>query len=128
MTLKSPLGRVLGLGSAKDGTGHWWMQRLSSVAMVPLSLWFVFAMLGLGDFSHATLVTFLSGPVNGALMTLLVGVLLYHSHLGVQVVVEDYVHGPGLKVTTLVVLALAHLLLGVLGVLAVLRVAVGGSL
>ncbi len=125
MSLKTPLGRVLGLGSAKDGTGHWWAQRLSAVALVPLSLWFAAALVALPDFSHPTLTAFLAGPLNGALMILLVGVLLYHSKLGVQVVVEDYVHDAGLKVVTLVLLTLAHLALGVVGILAILRVSFG---
>ena len=128
MSLKTPLGRVLGLGSAKDGTGHWWMQRLSSVAMVPLTLWFAIAMARVADFSYPTLVTFLQGPLNGALMLLLVGVLLYHSHLGVQVVVEDYVHAPAVKVTTLVLATLAHLAFAVLGILAILQVSLGSTL
>jgi succinate dehydrogenase / fumarate reductase membrane anchor subunit len=125
MSLKTPLGRALGLGSAKDGTGHWWMQRLSAVALVPLTLWFAAALVALPDFSHPSLTGFLAGPLNGALMILLVGVLLYHSQLGVQVVVEDYVHGAGLKVVTLVLLTLAHLALGVVGILAILRVSFG---
>ena len=126
MTLRTPLGRVLGLGSAKDGTGHWWLQRLSAVALVPLTLWFVAALVGLPDFSHGTLSGFLAGPVNSAMLILLVGVLLYHSKLGVQVVVEDYVAG-GLKVASLVLSSLAHLALGVAGVLAILRVSLGVS-
>ena len=125
MSLKTPLGRVLGLGSAKDGTGHWWVQRLSAVALVPLTLWFAVALVTLPDFSHPALTAFLAGPLNGALMILLVGVLLYHSQLGVQVVVEDYVHGAGLKVVTLVLLTLAHGALGVIGILAILRVSFG---
>ncbi len=125
MSLKTPLGRVLGLGSAKDGTDHWWLQRLSAVALVPLMVWFAWAVLSLPDFSHGTVVAFLAGPISSALMILLVGVLLYHSHLGVQVVIEDYVHAPGPKITALVLVGLAHLVLGVAGIVAILRVSLG---
>ena len=124
MSLRTPLGRVLGLGSAKDGTGHWWVQRLSAVALIPLTLWFAVALVALPDFSHVSLTELLAAPLNGALMILLVGVVVYHSHLGVQVVVEDYVQGL-LKVVTLVLLTLAHVALGVTGILAILRVAFG---
>ena len=127
MSLKTPLGQVLGLGSAKDGTAHWWAQRLTAVALVPLLVWFTLTLLGLPDWSYLTVVGLMAGPLDSALLVLLVGVVVYHSHLGVQVVVEDYVSGTALKVATLVLLALAHLALGVTGVLAILRVSLGAA-
>jgi len=125
VTLKTPLGRVLGLGSAKDGTAHWWSQRLSAVALAPLTLWFAVTLLGLPDFSHATVTSLMAGPLDSALLIIFLGALVYHSHLGVQVVVEDYVRAPSVKIPTLVLLALAHLVLGVTGVVAILRVSLG---
>lgn len=124
MSLKSPLGRVLGLGSAKDGTEHWWMQRVTAVALVPLSLWFVFSMLFAADFSYETQSTWLARPLNAVLMILLATTLLYHSRLGVQVVVEDYVHG-ATKIVTLMISQFAHIALGVAAVFAVLKISLG---
>ncbi len=92
MSLRSPLGKVLGMGSAKDGTAHWWAQRVSAVALIPLTLWFVFSLLTLPAFDYDTVRTWLSVPVSGFLAVLLVAVLAYHSYLGTTVIVEDYVH------------------------------------
>lgn len=126
MSLKSPLGNVLGLGSAKEGTEHWWQQRLSAVALIPLTLWFVFAMVSHASLDFATVTTWLSSPINAILMLLLVATLLYHSMLGVQVVVEDYVHG-FTKVVTLMVSKFVHIALVVAAVFAVLRISLGSN-
>ena len=125
MSLVSPLNRVLGLGSAKEGAEHWWAQRLTAVALVPLGLWFAFALGGLDDLSYGSVVAFIGQPVNSILLILTVFTLTYHSHLGVQVVVEDYVHGPSIKIVTIVVISFAHVAVAVAGVFAVLKVAFG---
>lgn len=83
MSLRSPMGRVLGLGSAKEGVGHWWMQRVSAVALVVLGLWFVSALLRLGDLSHAAVLAWIALPLNAVLLSLLIGTAVYHSQLGV---------------------------------------------
>jgi succinate dehydrogenase / fumarate reductase, membrane anchor subunit len=127
VSLRSPLGRVLGSGAAKDGVHHWWLQRLTSVALVPLSIWFVVSLLALPSHDHATVVAWMSQTWSALLLVLFVVVAAWHSQLGVRVVVEDYVHGAGAKTLTLVVLAFAHVLLGAAGVFAVLRVALGGA-
>ena len=124
MSLVSPLGRVLGLGSAKEGVEHWWLQRLSAVALVPLGLWLAFALLGLDDFGYDSVVALLQSPLSSILLVLTVITLTYHSQLGVQVVVEDYVAGP-LKIATLVLVSFAHIVVAVAGVFAVLKVAFG---
>lgn len=125
MSLRTPIGRVLGLGSAKEGVGHWWTQRVTSVALVILGLWFVSALLRLDDLSYGAVVTWMSSPVNAVLLALLVGTTAYHSQLGVQVVVEDYVAHHGAKVAVLLLLNFLHVALGALGVFAVLRIAFG---
>jgi len=125
MSLTSPLNRALGLGSAKQGAGHWWLQRLTAVALVPLGLWLALALGGLDGLNHAAVVAFIREPLNGILLSLTLLTLSYHSQLGVQVVVEDYVHGPGLKVATIVASSFAHVAVAVAGVFAVLRVAFG---
>ena len=123
MSLRSPLGRVLGMGSAKDGTGHWWAQRVSAVALIPLTLWFLFSLLMLPDLDYATVRTWLSLPVSGFLAVLLLWVLTYHSYLGTTVVVEDYVHSAGMKLLSLLLLRFLYVLVCGAGIFAILRVA-----
>ncbi len=127
MSLRSPLGKVLGMGSAKDGTAHWWAQRVSAVALIPLTLWFVFSLLTLPAFDYDTVRTWLSVPFSGFLALLLVAVLAYHSYLGTIVIVEDYVTGAGMKVLTLLLLRFLYVLCGGAGIFAILRVVFGIS-
>jgi succinate dehydrogenase / fumarate reductase, membrane anchor subunit len=123
--MRSPLGRVAGLGSAKEGVEHWWRQRLTSVALVPLSLWFAASVIAHIGSGHAEFQAWLRAPVPAILMILLIGATFYHAALGVQVVIEDYVHGEGTKLAALVILRLACFLLAVAGIFAVLRIALG---
>jgi succinate dehydrogenase / fumarate reductase membrane anchor subunit len=127
MSLRSPLGKVLGMGSAKDGTAHWWAQRVSAVALIPLTLWFVFSLLTLPAFDFDTVRTWLSVPFSGFLAVLLVAVLAYHSYLGTIVIVEDYVTAAGMKVLTLLLLRFLYVLCGGAGIFAILRVVFGFS-
>jgi succinate dehydrogenase / fumarate reductase, membrane anchor subunit len=127
MSLRSPMGRVLGLGAAKEGSGHWWMQRVTSVALLVLSLWFVAALLRLDDLNYALVITWIAQPVNAVLLSLLVGTAVYHSQLGVQVVVEDYVTGKGAKVVTMLLMNFVHVALAALGIFAILKIAFGAS-
>lgn len=125
MSLRSPVGRVLGLGSAGEGVGHWWTQRVSAVALVLLGLWFVFALLRLPDLGYSTVTAWIAWPLNAVLLSLLIGTMVYHSMLGVQVVVEDYVSHHGVKIVTMLVLNFLHYVLAALGIFAVLRIAFG---
>ncbi len=125
MSLRSPLGRVLGTGSAKEGSAHWWAQRLSAVALIPLTLWFFFSLLLLPELDYLTVHTWLSVPLSSFLAVLLVSVLTYHSYLGTQVVVEDYVHANGAKLFLLLVLRFVYVLCGGAGIFAILRIAFG---
>ena len=126
MTLRSPLAQVRGLGSAKEGVSHWWWQRLTAVALVPLALWFIWSLITIGSLSYTAVYAWLAEPAHATGMILLISVLALHSHLGVQVVIEDYVHGHALKVMGLIAASFAHALIGVAGVLSVLLVALGG--
>lgn len=124
--MRSPLGRALGLGSAKEGVEHWWRQRLTAVALVPLALWFVASVIALMGADYATFTHWLASPLVAILMILAVGATFYHAVLGVQVVVEDYVHIEWVKIAALVFLKLAGFSLAVAGIFAVLKVAFGG--
>ena len=127
MSLRSPVGRVLGLGSAGEGVGHWWSQRVTSVALVLLGLWFVFALIGLPDRGYETVTAWIAQPINAVLLSLLVGTMLYHSLLGLQVVIEDYVSNHGTKIVTMLALQFIHFVLGALGIFSVLRIAFGSA-
>jgi succinate dehydrogenase / fumarate reductase, membrane anchor subunit len=125
MSLRSPMSRVLGLGSAKDGTEHWWAQRVTAVALIPLTLWFFIALLRLPAFDYATVKAWLALPLSSFLAVLMVAVLAYHSYLGTTVVVEDYVHTAGLKTISLMLLRFLYVLFGGAGIFAILRIAFG---
>lgn len=125
VSLRSPLGRVLGLGSAKDGTGHWWGQRLSGIALAVLGLWFMAALANMPGYGYDDAVRFISTLPNPVLLLLLTVTIAYHSQLGVQVVIEDYIHGHGLKLTLLILSRFVHVLLAVVGVFAILRLGIG---
>jgi succinate dehydrogenase / fumarate reductase membrane anchor subunit len=124
--LRSPLGRALGLGSAKEGVMHWWGQRLSAVALIPLSLWFVAALIALTGSDRARIVGWLHAPFPAIVTILLFAVAFYHMALGVQVVIEDYIHTEWLKISALVLNKFVAFVLAVSGIFAVLRIAFQG--
>jgi succinate dehydrogenase / fumarate reductase membrane anchor subunit len=121
--MRSPLARVRGLGSSKEGKHHWWMQRLTALALIPLCLWFIIDLDCIADASHNEVVAWIATPVTTGMLILFVIALLYHAQLGVQVVVEDYVHIEWLKVAVLIALRLITAVLLVVGLLAILHVA-----
>lgn len=125
MSLRSPLGRVLGLGSAKDGTGHWWAQRVTAVALIPLTLWLFFSLLTLPGLDYGTVRAWLALPISGFLALLTVAVMTYHSYLGTTVVIDDWVPSAGLKVFTSMLLRFLYVLFGGAGIFAILRIALG---
>jgi succinate dehydrogenase / fumarate reductase, membrane anchor subunit len=125
-SLRSPLGRALGLGSAKEGVAHWWAQRVSAAALVPLGLWFCISLISLAGADRAALAAWFHGPVAAILTILTLGAVFYHAALGVQVVIEDYAPNEGTKLAGIVLVKLAALLLAVAGIFAVLKLAFGG--
>ena len=125
MSLRTPLGRVLGLGAAGDGVSHWWSQRLTAVALVPLTLWFLVSLARVQTLDFESVHAWLTRPLHCVGALLLVVVLCVHSRLGVQVVVEDYVHQAGAKLATLILVDFAHVVLGIAGIYAILRVTFG---
>ena len=125
MSLRSSLGLVRGLGSAKSGTHHWWMQRLTAVALIPLSLWFVSALVCVAGADYSAAIAWLRSPLTATLLVLLIASVFYHAQLGLQVVIEDYVHHEAVKVTVQVLVKFGCLFLGLLAALAVLKVFFG---
>ena len=99
--LRSPLGRARGLGSARAGSKHWWAQRLTSIALVPLTLWFIWSILHLTAASHADVSDWLASPVRLALLLALIAATFHHLQLGLQVVIEDYVPQEGVKLAAI---------------------------
>jgi succinate dehydrogenase / fumarate reductase membrane anchor subunit len=128
MNLRSPLGRVLGRGSAKEGVHHWWLQRLTSIALVPLSIGFVVSLLTLPSLDYQTLVAWVRQTGTALGLILFVLVAARHSQLGVRVVIEDYVHTDGLKTLALVLVDFAHVAIAAAAVFAILKVALGSRL
>jgi len=122
----TPLSKVRGLGSAKDGTHHWWVQRVTAVANIPLILFVVISFVGNAGKGHADWVAWLKQPVVSVLMILFIMNVVYHMRLGLQVVIEDYVHSHGLKVASLLLITFACVLIAALSIFSVLRIAVGG--
>jgi len=125
MSLRSPLGRVLGLGSARGGSSHWYTQRVTAVALVLLTLWLVVSLASLAGASYQQVTGWLRWPLNSALALLLVVVGAWHAVLGLQVVVEDYVADKGTRVVVLTAIKFGFVVAAVVGVLAVLRIAFG---
>jgi succinate dehydrogenase / fumarate reductase membrane anchor subunit len=125
--LTTPLNKVLGLGSAKSGVEHWWAQRLTAVALAPLGLWFAIAMLRFETLAYAEVVAWLRDPITAVLLLTSIIAVVYHSYLGVQVVVEDYIEGKGAKLAAILLSAFVHVFLLVAAVFAVLKIALGAG-
>lgn len=122
----NPLAKARGLGSAHAGVHHWINHRITAVAAIPLVIWLVWAMMGMGAWDHANFASWLSVPCNAVLMVLSVIALFYHAALGAQIIIEDYVHCAGLKIASLVGLNLFFFAAAVLSLFAVLKIALAG--
>ena len=123
-SMRSGLGRVRGLGSARDGVSHWWMQRLAAVALVPLSLWFVFSVAALRGASQADVQAWIASPLVTVLLLLVVVATFLHLAMGLQTVIEDYIRDGVAKVAALLAVKWACVLFGLASVLAILRIAI----
>jgi succinate dehydrogenase / fumarate reductase, membrane anchor subunit len=125
--MRSPLGRAIGLGSAKEGVEHWWTQRITAIALVPLSLWFVASVIGLVGADIETVQNWIGLPLPAILLVLLLIASFYHLSLGLQVVIEDYVHTELVKLGLVVTVRLLSFGFAVAGIFAVLSIALGST-
>jgi succinate dehydrogenase / fumarate reductase membrane anchor subunit len=126
MSMRTPLGRVRGLGSAKDGTHHWWMQRVTAIALVPLTVWFAIGVIAHVGGELSAMQAWLANPLNAALMILFAVTAFYHGYLGMQVVIEDYVHEELVKVACILAVKFAAALFGLTSAISVVMVATAG--
>jgi succinate dehydrogenase / fumarate reductase, membrane anchor subunit len=122
----SDLGRVRGLGSAKEGVQHWWLQRLTAVALVPLVVWFLIGLVAHSGADHAAATQWLASPVTLGLFLVLLGAGLWHLALGMQVVIEDYVHREGLRLALVVLVKFGCIALALAGAISLFTIAFGG--
>ena len=120
--LRSPLGRARGLGSAKAGSHHWWAQRVTAIALLPLTLWFIFSVIHLSGASHQMVIDWLSAPLTLGLMLALIVTTFHHLQLGVQVVIEDYVHSEPVKMGAVLLMKAVCVLLALVCIVSVLKI------
>ena len=123
--MRTPLARAIGLGSAKGGVGAWWAERVSAVALVPLTLWLVASIIAHTGSDYATFIVWLRTPLTAILMILLLIALFYHTALGLQVVIEDYLHS-GAEFAAVIAVRFGCFALATAGIVAALRIAFGG--
>lgn len=124
--LRTPLSRARGLGSARRGVHHWWVQRITAVALIPLVVWFVISLIMMSGADYAVVRAWIGSPVVMVLLTLTIVIGLHHGQLGMQEVVEDYVHGEGMKLALIVLLRFIAVLFGLAAIVAILRIGFGG--
>ncbi|MCP5381481.1 MAG: succinate dehydrogenase, hydrophobic membrane anchor protein [Kordiimonadaceae bacterium] len=123
MSLRSPLGKVRGLGSAKTGTHHWWMQKVTAVALIPLTIWFVSSVVQMTQASYEVVINWMTSPIVTLLMTLFVATGIYHLKLGLQVVIEDYIHSESAKVVLQMLVSFCCIITGTAAVFSILKIA-----
>jgi succinate dehydrogenase membrane anchor subunit len=123
---RTPLSRARGLGSAKQGVHHWWAQRITAVALIPLVAWFAISLIMMSGADYAVVRAWIGSPVVMVLLTLTIVIGLHHGQLGMQEVVEDYVHSEGMKLALIVLLRFIAVFFGLAAILAILRIGFGG--
>jgi succinate dehydrogenase / fumarate reductase membrane anchor subunit len=123
--LRTPLARARGLGSARVGVHHWWAQRLTAIALIPLVVWFAISLVMMSGADYGAVRAWIGSPVVMVLLILTIAIGLHHGQLGLQVVIEDYVHGDGSKLALIVAVRFIAVLFGLAAIVAVLRIGFG---
>lgn len=124
-SLRTPLAKVRGLGSAKGGTQHFWLQRLTAIALIPLTVWFALSIASLASADQVAVQSWMQSPLSATLMISFLVAGFWHMKLGIQVVIEDYVHGEAAKITCLIANSLVSIFLGLAAMLSVLKMLLG---
>jgi succinate dehydrogenase / fumarate reductase, membrane anchor subunit len=124
-SFRTPLGRIEGLGAAKAGTLHFWHQRITAVALIPLSVWFVASALAYVGAEQGAVAAFFAEPINAILMALFILAVVYHMSLGLQTIIEDYFHAEGLKLTLVIFVRFASWGIGAASLFALVKLALG---
>ena len=124
--LRTPLARARGLGSARVGVHHWWAQRLTAIALIPLVVWFAISLVMMSGADYGAVRAWIGSPVVMVLLILTIAVGLHHGQLGLQVVIEDYVHGDGSKLALIVAVRFIAIFFGLAAIVAILRIGFGG--
>jgi len=125
MSLQSPLAKVRGLGSAKEGTHHWWTQRITAIALLPLSIWFIISLVSVSTMDYATVIHWIRLPLNSVLLLLMILALFHHAQLGIQVVIEDYIHSEWQKISSIILVKFLALFSGLATALSILKIFLG---
>jgi len=125
MSLRTPIARVRGLGSARQGTHHWWQQRLTALILVPLTLWLVISLVSISAGDHAVVTQWMHRPLNAVFLILFIVAIFHHAQLGIQVVIEDYVHTEWEKIAGIILVKFLSVMAGTASVLSVLVVYLG---
>ena len=124
--LRTPLSRARGLGSAKEGVHHFWAQRITAVALIPLVVWFAISLIMMSGADYGVVRAWIGSPVVMVLLTLTIVIGLHHGQLGMQVVIEDYVHNDGMKLALIVLMRFIAVFFGLAAIVAILRIGFGG--
>ena len=125
MDYRTPVARARGLGSAKDGTHHWWMQRITAIALVPLTVWLVGSLVAIGSADHAQTVHWIRSPAVSIALLLTIAALFHHAQLGLQVIIEDYVHAEWKKIAVLITVKLLAIAIAATAAFSVLKITFG---
>ena len=123
---RTPLSRARGLGSAKEGVHHFWAQRITAVALIPLVVWFAISLIMMSGADYNVVRAWIGSPVVMVLLMLTIVIGLHHGQLGMQVVIEDYVHNEGMKLALVVLMRFVAVLFGLAAIVAILRIGFGG--
>ena len=124
--LRTPLARARGLGSAREGVKHWWAQRLTAIALIPLVVWFAISLVMLSGADYDIARAWIGSPLVMVLLILTIAIGLHHGQLGLQVVIEDYIHGDGWKLAFIVIVRFIAVVFGLAAIVAILRIGLGG--